>query len=228
MPVHDRKADIRLYSTFRVWYTSVIIMKSRKNLLEQLKSLPHFGKNTVYQLGKQLGLKDATVDTYISRFLKYKEILQLKNGLYISADFFEKNRTDASYSFYPANIIRTPSYVSSWAALQYYNLATEAIHSITSVTPKVTRSYQTKAGNFAYQSINKDLFLDFSLAKGKFDFYIASPAKALFDLLYFRTRQFRGVKLETIKASIEELRIDIDEMDKMEQEKFYSMIKKFI
>jgi len=50
-------------------------MKSRKNLLEQLKSLPHFGKNTVYQLGKQLGLKDGTVDTYISRFLKYKEII---------------------------------------------------------------------------------------------------------------------------------------------------------
>ncbi|KKS34490.1 MAG: hypothetical protein UU95_C0012G0015 [Parcubacteria group bacterium GW2011_GWC2_42_12] len=220
-------------------------MKSKKNLLEQLKLLPHFNKNTVYQLGKQLGLKDTTVDTYISRFLKYKEILQLKNGLYISADFFEKNRADISYSFYLANIIRTPSYVSSWAALQYYNLATEAIHSITSVTPKVTRDYQTKAGNFAYQSIKKDLFSDFSLAKGKpvspaggFNFYIASPAKALFDLLYFRTRQFRlpaealakggGVKMETIKGLIEELRIDIDEMDKTEQEKFYSMIKKFI
>ena len=37
-----------------------------------------------------------------------------------------------------------------------------------------------------------------------------------------------GVKMETIKGLIEELRIDIDEMDKTEQEKFYSMIKKFI
>ena len=203
-------------------------MKSKKNLLEQLKSLPHFNKNTVYQLGKQLGLKNTTIDTYISRFLKYKEILQLKKGLYVSADFFEKNRTDISYSFYLANILRTPSYVSSWAALQYYNLATEAIHSITSVTLKVTRDYQTKAGNFAYQSIKKEFFSDFSLVKGKFDFFIASPSKALFDLLYFRTRQFRGIKIEKIKALIEKLRIDIDEMDKEEQEKFYSMIKKFI
>ena len=135
-------------------------MKSKKNLLEQLKTLPHFNKNTVHQLGRQLGLKDSTVDTYISRFLKYKDILQLKNGLYVTTDFFEKNRSDVSYSFYLANIIRTPSYVSSWAALQYYNLATEAIHSITSITPKVTREYQTKAGNFAYQSIKKDLFSD--------------------------------------------------------------------
>src|SRR3990167_3803476 len=202
-------------------------MKSKKNLLGQLKSLPHFGKNTVYQLGKQLGLKDSTVDTYISRFLKYKEIYRLKNGLYVSADFFDKNRNDVSYPFYLANVIRTPSYISSWAALQYYNLTTEAIHSVTSVTLKVTRDYQTKAGNFAYQSINKKLFSDFSLIKGKFDFYIASPSKALFDLLYFRTNQFRGVPAEKIKALVEELRIDIDEMDEKEQAKFYAMIKKY-
>lgn len=202
-------------------------MKSRKNLLEQLKSLPHFGKNTVFQLGKQLGLKESTVNTYISRFLKYTEIIQLKRGTYVSVDFFEKNKNDVSYSFYLANIIRTPSYVSSWAALQYYNLTTEAIHSVTSVTPKVTREYQTKAGNFAYQSIKKELYTDFALTKGKFDFFIASPSKALFDLLYFRTNQFRSVKPENIKTLVEELRIDIDEMSKKEQGKFYSMLKKY-
>jgi predicted transcriptional regulator of viral defense system len=202
-------------------------MKSKNNLIEQLKTLPHFTKNTVYQLGIQLGLKDSTVDTYISRFLKYKEIYRLKNGLYVPADFFNKNKSDVSYSFYLANILRTPSYVSSWAALQYYNLTTEAIHSITSVTQKVTREYQTKVGNFTYQSIDKELFSDFSLAKGRFDFFIASPSKALFDLLYFRTSQFKGLSMENIKAMISELRVDVDEMDKEEQIKFYSMIKKY-
>ncbi len=203
-------------------------MKSKNNLLEQLKNLPHFSKNSLYQLGKQLGLKDSTVNTYISRFLKYKEIYRLKNGLYVSADFFDKNKNDVSYTFYLANIIRTPSYVSSWAALQYYNLATEAIHSITSVTPKVTREYQTKAGNFSYQSINKDFFTDFSLAKEKFNFYIASPSKALFDLLYFKTRQFRGLSLENVKTLVLELRIDTDEMSEEEREKFYTMINKYL
>ncbi len=203
-------------------------MKSKKNLLEQLRYLPHFEKSTVYQLGKQLGLKSTTVDTYISRFLKYKEIFQLKKGLYVPADFFDKNKDDISYSLYLANIIRTPSYVSSWTALQYYNLTTEIIRSITSVTPKVTRSYQTKAGNFAYQSIKNELFLDFSMVKGKFDFFIASPSKALFDLLYFRTRQFRGVGLDKIKILVEELRIDIGEMDKEEQIKFYTLVKRYL
>ncbi len=200
-------------------------MKSKINLLNQLKSLPHFSKYSVYQLGLQLGLKESTVNTYISRFLKSKDIFQLKNGLYVSTDFFEKNKKDISYSFYLANIVRRPSYVSSWAALQYYNLVTEAIYSITSITPKVTRNYQTKAGNFSYQSINKNYFSDFSLVKGKFDFYIATPAKALFDLLYFRTNQFKGISLDKLKILIEELRIDIDEMDDTEREKFYSMVK---
>jgi len=205
-------------------------MKSKKNLLEQLKILPYFSKNTVEQLNKQFGfnLKGSTVDTYISRFLKNKEILPLKNALYMSADFLDKHRGNTSYVFFLANVLRKPSYVSSWSALQYYNLATEAIHSIISVTPKVTRNYKTKVGNFAYQSIQKDLFSDFLLVKGEFDFFIASPAKALFDVLYFKTHQFRSVQMKNIKPLIEELRIDFDEMDKDEQSKFYTMIKNYL
>ena len=204
-------------------------MKSKKNLLDQLKGMPHFSKDSLYQLGKQLGLADATVNTYISRFLKHKEIIQLKRGLYITTDFFNKNRPDVSYSFYLANIIRTPSYVTSWSALQFYNLTTEGIHGITSVTPKVTRTYKTKAGNFNYQSLKQDLFSDFSLMKGKaFNFFIASPAKALFDLLYFKTHQFRGVRAKDVKVLAEELRIDVDEMDKKNRARFYDSVKRHI
>lgn len=203
-------------------------MKSKKNLLEQLKPLPFFTKSTVSQLGKQLEIESSTVDTYISRLLKHREIFRLKNGFYISADFLEKNGGDVSYTFYLANVLRGPSYVSSWAALQHYNLATESIHAVTCVTTKVTRDYQTKAGNFSYQTINKNLFTGFTLAHGKFDFFIATPAKALFDLLYFKTRQFRGVREEDIGPLVEDLRIDIDEMDKEEQKKFYEMIRAYL
>ena len=210
-------------------------MKSRKNLIEQLNALPYFDKTTVHQFGKQFGLENSTVDTYISRFLQCKEIIQLKKGLYVSADFFNKNRGDISYPFYLANILRTPSYVSSWTALQHYNLTTESIYTIISITPKVTRRYKTKAGTFVYQSIKKDFFSGFSLVKGvptspanRFDFFVATPSKALFDLLYFKTHQFRGVRFEDINALVEELRIDIDEMSKKEHAAFYAMIKKYL
>lgn len=203
-------------------------MKSSSNLIEGLKGMSHFSKDSVQQLGIQLGLSHSTVNTYISRFLKRRQLLQLKRGLYVSADAFGKHRQDASYLFYLANVLRTPSYVSSWTALQYYDLTTDAIQTITSVTPKVTRTYQTKAGTFAYQSINGELFHGFSLVKGTFDFFIASPSKALFDLLYFRTHQFRGASKDSVMELIQELRIDFDEMEASEQKQFHAMIAPYI
>ena len=71
-------------------------------------------------------------------------------------------------------------------------------------------------------------FSDYSLVKGKFDFYIASPSKALFDLLYFRTHQFRSVRLEDVGKIVEEFRIDIDEMDEAERNKFYEKVKAYL
>ena len=196
-------------------------------MLEQLKGIPHFEKATVRQLAGQYGLTPKTVDTYISRFLKRREIVLLKRGVYVTTDFLNQHHDDVSYTFYLANILRNPSYVSSWTALQYYNLATEAVNTITSVTTKVTRTYSTKAGSFKYQSINKDLFADFALKRGGFDFFIASPSKALFDMLYFKTHQFRGVEKKEIDRIVEAARVDWDDMDPREKKKFYSMINTY-
>jgi len=67
-----------------------------------------------------------------------------------------------------------------------------------------------------------------NLVKGKFDFFIASPSKALFDIIYFRTNQFRSIKtIDDINFLIDDLRIEIDEMDSKERDKFYNMIKKY-
>jgi predicted transcriptional regulator of viral defense system len=203
-------------------------MKSKRNLLEQLKNLPFFNKKAFFELADQLGLKKTTINTYVSRFLKRKEILALKNGLYVSGEFFDKNKGDISYLFYLANVLRKPSYISSWTALQYYNLTTEVIRSYTSVSLKVTRDYETKAGTFSYQSIKKDFFSGYSLVEGKFSFFIASPSKALFDLLYFKTRQFRGVERSEIPKMVNALRIDFEEMEDSEQKKFYDMIEAHI
>lgn len=203
-------------------------MKYREILIEQLKPLPYFNKETVLQLSKQYNIKRATVDTYISRSLARKDILPLKRAVYVTADFYNKNKGEISYSFFLANILRSPSYISSWTALQYYNLTTEAIYNITSVTEKVSRYYVTKVGNFTYQSMKKDIFSGFSLMKGKFDFFIATPSKALFDLLYFKTKQFRGIKFKEVEKIIEELRIDIDEMEESEKNKFYKIIKEYL
>ena len=203
-------------------------MKYRTILFEQLKSLPYFEKGAIRQLSEQHGLKSTTVDSYVSQTLKRKEILSLRKGLYVSADFYNKNKGDISYIFYLANILRRPSYVSSWTALQFYNLTTEVIHTTMSVTKKTTRDYKTKIGDFSYQSIKSELFSGFNLGKSKFDYFMASPSKALFDLLYFRTRQFNGIRFENIDSYVGDLRVDLDEMDDQERHMFYSMVKSYI
>jgi predicted transcriptional regulator of viral defense system len=200
-------------------------MKYRAAIIEQLNAQAFFEKRAVRQLGEQFGLKSTTIDAYISQSIRRKEILPLRRGLYVATDFYDAHKGEVSYSFYLANVLRRPSYVSSWAALQYYNLTTEVIRTTTCVTAKVTRDYRTKVGTFSYQSIQKRLFAGFTLERGTFDFYIATPAKALFDLLYFRTRQFRGITLGAIDHYVQELRIDLDEMDDRERQTFYTLVQ---
>jgi len=166
--------------------------------------------------------------------LRYSEIEgpyelapKVKKGMYVSAAFADARRSTDSYSLYLANILRSPSYVSSWTALQYYNLTTEVIHSTTSVSLKVTRNYVTKIGTFQYQSIDKRAFCDFQLLKSDFDFFIATPSKAIFDLLYFKTRGFRGYSRRDVLMMAEDLRIDVDELSKDELTKLYLMLKKY-
>lgn len=214
-------------NSFLIYYTIVVNMKYRYNLLEQLKSLPFFSKSTIYQLSEQYGLKKGTVDAYISWFLLHKEFFALRNGLYTSQAFFNNKKGNPALLFFLANATRGPSYVSSWTALQYYGLTTEVSHTVISVTTKVTRSYSTRVADFAYHSIKKELFSNFVLVKGEFDFYIASPAKALFDLLYFRTRQFSNISFQDVREIVADLRIDMDEMEIQEQEIFFQMVKKF-
>ena len=110
-------------------------MKSSANLLEGIKRMPYLSKDSVQQLGTQLDLNEGTINSYISRYFKRRQLHKLKRGFYVSADFLDRHGLETSYVFYLANVLRTPSYVSSWTALQYYDLTTEAIATITSVTP---------------------------------------------------------------------------------------------
>jgi predicted transcriptional regulator of viral defense system len=203
-------------------------VKCRENIIEQFKNQPYFTREAFFQISKECNVKDTTVRSYLVRSLARKDIIQLKRGFYVTTDFYNKNKNDISYIFYLANVLRGPSYVSSWTALQYYNLTTEIINTITSVSEKVTRDYITKISTFSYHSINEKLFSDFILVKEKFEFFIATPSKALFDLIYFRTKQLRGIKLEEIDSIVESLRIDIEEMDKEEKNKFYKLVKEYI
>lgn len=199
-------------------------MNFRKVIIDQLKRFPYFKKETIKQLCTKHNLSSFVLNSYIHKAIKREEIISLKRGLYVTKDFYEKHISDLGYRYFLANIIREPSYISSWTALSYYGMTTDVVKATISVTPKTTRKYSNKAGGFIYHSIKEDLFSDFRLMKSKsgFRFLIASPAKALFDLIYLRTNQFRTQKDNIIK----DLRIETNEMSRTEIKKFKILLNK--
>ena len=200
-------------------------MKYQIEIINELKTKPSFTKKVFIDVSSKYNLKISTINSYIVRSFAQNKIIKLKRGVYVTEEFYSKHSLDISYKYYLANILRKPSYISSWTALEYYNLATESIHSVISITTKITREYKTKTGTFSYHSITLKYFSDFVLVKKDFEFYIATPSKALFDLLYFKTNGFRNIKREEIEKYLESLRVDMDEMEKVERAKFFSMIK---
>jgi predicted transcriptional regulator of viral defense system len=88
--------------------------------------------------------------------------------------------------FFIANRIYNPSYVSLQSALSWHGFIPEGVFTVTNVTTLKTQTFNTSAGTFAYRTVKPELFFGYQLITfGAFRFKIATPAKALLDLLYF-------------------------------------------
>jgi hypothetical protein len=81
------------------------------------------------------------------------------------------------------------SYISLEYALSYYQMIPDVAQTITSISKDRNEKIHNEFGSFVYQKIAKDLFLDYILVKSENEkryFRIATPEKALFDLVYLR------------------------------------------
>lgn len=197
-------------------------MKYKKSLLRGLIKYPYFNKESLKTEVKRFGLSEHSVNAY----LKDNSIVRLKRDFYIHREIFKKNKSDLSYIFYIANNLRTPSYISLESAMQFYGLMTQTIaYTVTSVTNKVTRSYNTKMGKFIYRSIKDDLFDYYeTYTKGNYQFLIATNFKCIFDYLYFFTDMFRN-KIDNTIFDI--LRIDIQELSKKDKASLNKLFRKY-
>ena len=109
-------------------------------------------------------------------------LVRLRQGYYTFPEYLSK----ADYSFYFANRIYRPSYVSLHSALAFYGIIPEAVTQITSVTSLKTASFSNYAGIFTYRSIREDLmfgYLTRPISDGH-NILFATPEKAILDLLY--------------------------------------------
>ncbi len=138
---------------------------------------PVFSKQDV----RMLGLK--VFGYQLSLWQKKGYIIKLKNGLYAFTDQLSHITPEQI-----AGQLYSPSYISMEKALSFYGIIPEMVYSITSVTPKTTRRFRNKLGNFIFRQVKPSLYFGYHQADKHL---MADPEKALLDYIYLN---FKRVK----------------------------------
>ena len=163
--------------------------------------------------------KEDVLNANIKYWLKSKELILLKKGVYILKNKYDKEPQKDLYLEYIANWLIQPSYLSLEYVLAKYQLLTEPANAITSITIKTTREITNNIGAFRYYSISRALFTDYEVKYfHNSPIVIAKKGKALFDYLYIRF--LKNVPINS--SAVKNLRINWENVSQKEFAKLYS------
>lgn len=152
-------------------------------------------------------------------------IIRLKRGLYVvNPEYSGKTLSNELI----ANHLYAPSYISMSSALRYYGLIPEAVYTYQSMTIKHSRSFQTPIGNYDYKCISREAFsigVTSIIHNGEYAFLIASPEKALCDLIS-NSSKVNLRYLKDVENYLEhDIRMDMDEFYKFDATVFEEYLK---
>lgn len=189
-----------------------------KDLKDKSKELLLLNKNIL----KSFEPRKDVLDANIKYWLKNKELVSLKKGVYILKEKYEKESQKDLYLEYLAGQIISPSYLSVEYVLAKYQILSEPAQAITSITTKITREILSSLNSFRYYSITPKLFTGYKI-KYFFNAPIleAEKSKALFDYLYLRFFKNEPINME----SIQDLRLNFENVSKKEFLKSCSYLK---
>lgn len=142
----------------------------------------------VFQTGLLLsGAVDAMdVRKQLSRWTAAGKLIQLRRGLYCLAPPYQKQ---VPHSFLIANHLQRGSYVSLQSALSFYNMIPEGVPATTSLSTGRPEHLNTPLGVYSFRHIQLAWLTAYRLVEvvnGQRAF-VATPEKALLDLLYLQT-----------------------------------------
>jgi predicted transcriptional regulator of viral defense system len=161
----------------------------------------------------------------INDMLKKKEIIRVKKGLYILGEPYSKNHF---YRETLSNLIYGPSYISLEYALSFYDMIPEKTETVTAVTNKRNKVFNTPVGRFSYRYIKPDLYTDgvnLINLDDKHKILIATKEKAVADILYF-TDKINSIS-ELRDFLFENLRIEETEISKLKKNDIRQLAKKY-
>lgn len=161
--------------------------------------------------------------------VKKGELIRLKNGFYLIADKITHGRSQIIPYEQIANLLYGPSYVSLEWALSFYSFIPERVYTVTSMTIGRNKEFRTSVGDFSYTSIPEDSYAGGIVLMQSIDylgnFFIASPEKALIDLVYAKCR---GLNKEQLKDElIESRRIDDQRLRELNKERLYEIANNY-
>ena len=143
------------------------------------------------------------------------ELIRLKRNLYIVNRELAGKNTDARLC---ANHLYGPSYVSLQWALRYYGMIPEQVFTMTSVTTKRSRSFETPIGNFTYMQVHPPYFpigVE-SVEEGNVRFLMAGREKALCDTI-LHDNFVPHQSLKALRTYLEEdMRLDMDVLPELD------------
>ncbi len=156
----------------------------------------------------------------IKRAIGKGYLIPLRRDLYLI-----KNAKRALINtFEIATIIYGPSYVSFESALSYHGWIPEAVRTTTCASVKRAKEFETPIGIFSYEHIPIKAF-SFGVEQHQQDaltLFIASPVKALADIVYARKRTWNS-----ISDLSEDLRIEIESFQNSDKKVLIELIENY-
>ena len=149
------------------------------------------------QLARILGGSAGRRYGLVNRALKAGSLLWLKRGAYVLADQF---RSTPAHPFYIAQALTPGSYISMETALAFHGWIPEAVYATVSITPgrKSKEIDNEKFERFSFYplAVHKLAFLERveRIQLNNQTVFMASPARALLDLVAYRKISWQGLE----------------------------------
>jgi len=144
------------------------------------------------------------------------KLLRLKRGLYVVHPEWSGRRINKELV---ANHLYAPSYVSMLTALRWHGLIPERVALVQSMSLKHSRRFENALGSFDYICVDRAYF-QIGLCQGETDgetFIIASPEKALCDLVCATPGVVFRYQTEARAYLEEDLRLDMEAFHRFDQ-----------